>query len=799
MFRNYVTSAFRALRKHRLYSFINVVGLAVGLAAFFLIGLFVRHERSFDAFHENGDRIFRVVQEQPGNMYLGSNHFAVTPKPLVTALVNEVPNVEAATQLTSVNSLLRVGETGFLEDGIMATNPFFDIFTFPLIDGTTTGLLSSPDHLVLSESLARKMFGRTDVVGEHVEYVSYDDPLTLTVVAVMADVPSNSQLQFDYVVSFLASPYWVSADQWGNNSYLTYGMSRTPVDPALLSEQVDAMARSHMEQLSWIQDSPERMPRFYTQRLTDIHLQSRINFDDAVLGDVRYIWLFSIVALLILATACINYMNLATARAGVRAREVGIRKVSGADRAQLVRQFMGEAIATTFSALLLAAGLVALVLPVVNSMFERDIRLWDLVSPGPVLFMIGTALFVGLVSGSWPAFKMSAMKPAEILKGSGTGHRKSMLRNALVVGQFATGIILVVGVIVIQQQMSFIATTDTGVDRDQLVALRIQNNDLRQNAAPLMERMRDIPGVSGLTAANNLPIRITSNSTLEDWEGAPPDASFHLWNGSVGEDYATVSGLTFVAGSGFSRDKITDQEEGLIVNEATIRALGWDIESAVGRSLDFRGRTRILGVVQDFHFQSLHQEIAPLALFFDDSRATYVIMKVDSGRMSGVMAEIGNRWTEFSEGYPLDVEFMDDAFRQQYETEFRLSAILRMFTLLALFVAGLGLFGLAAYTAQQRTREIGIRKVLGASPASVVMLLSREFGRLVLVAFIVGAPIAWLAMNQWLEAFAYRTSIGVGTMLAVGGVCLVLALASVGFQAVRAALLDPVKSLRYDV
>ena len=798
MFRNYVTSAFRALRKHRLYSFINIGGLAVGLTAFFLIGLFVRHERSFDQFHENGDRIFRVVQEQPGNMYLGSNHFAVTPKPLVTALVDEVPGVEAATQLTELSALLRIGETGYLEEGIMATNPFFDMFTFPLLQGSANGLLSEPDHIVVSESLARKLYGRTDVVGEQLEFVYYDDPLMLTVQAVMADVPSNSQLQFDYVVSFLASESWVASSRWGNNSYTTYGLTSAPMSAQLLDERVDAMAKAHMAELSWIKDSPERMPRFYTQKLTDIHLHSRINFDMALVGDIRYIWLFSGVALLILITACINYMNLATARAGVRAREVGIRKVAGADRRQLIGQFIGEAVATSMTALVAAAALTALILPAVNSVFERDIRVTELISAGPILFMILTALVVGVVSGSWPAFKMSAMRPAIILKGSGTGRRHSFLRNALVVSQFAMGIVLVLGVLVIQRQMDFISSTDTGVQRDQLVAIRVQNNELRRNADSLVERMASIPGVSGVTRSSHLPIRITSNSGVSDWEGAPADASFHLWNTRVGEHFEELSGLTFVAGNGFSKDRVTDLEEGLVVNESAIRALGWDVESAVGRTLEFQGRSRILGVVQDFHFQSLHETIAPMALLFDESRTTYVILRVDSGNMQPVMAEIGERWKEFAEGYPLNSEFLDDAFRKQYETEFRLAAILRMFTLLALFVAGLGLFGLAAYTAQQRTREIGIRKVLGASPSSVVFLLSAEFGKLVFIAFILGAPLAWLGMNQWLEAFAYRTSIGAGTLLAVGGVCLALALASVGFQAVRAALLDPVKSLRYD-
>ena len=798
MLRNYLQVAFRSLDRHRLYSLINILGLSIGLAAFFLIGLFVRQEKSFDQFHEKADRIFRVVQEQPQNMYLGSNHFAVTPRPLLEALTDEIPGVEASVQVNDLEALLVVDDNGFVEPGLMASKDFFHIFSFPLDAGNPAEALSQPNQIVLTRSMADRLFGSRDVIGRLVEYTYYSTERTLSVSGIMPDPPSNSQLQFNYVVSYQTSTSWAEGGQWGNNSYITYGLLSEPVDVTRLDANLSTMVETHMGGLDWISENPDRLPRFYAQPLTDIHLHSRVNFDPAVLGDIRYVRLFTVVAFLILLTACINYMNLATARSAVRAREVGIRKVSGADRPQLMRQFLGESLVTSLIAVAGAFLISLWALGPLGQLLERDMAATSLIEAGPILFLLGTALLVGVLAGSWPAFFMSSMQPSLVLKGALPGHRKSVLRNVLVIGQFGLGIILVVGVVVIQKQMAFIGGFDTGLVRDRIVSLQVRDNDTRADASTLLESLEAVPGVQAVSTAGHVPVRISSNTSLRNWEGAPEDASFHLWNTNIGSGFESMFDLTFVAGAGFSEERATDHEEGIILNEAAIRAMGWNSSEAVGREIDFRGDKRIIGIVQDFHFQSLREEIAPLALWYTDERSGYILVRIDGNRTQEILGELEATWKQHVSGYPMDLSFLDDAFQEQYASELRLSRVLRWFTFLALIVAALGLFGLASYTAQQRTREIGIRKALGASAPSLIVLLSREFGRLVLIAFILGAPVAWIAMQQWLAVFAYKVDVGLVTLLMVGFATALVAFASVGFQAVRASMADPVKSLRHE-
>ncbi len=644
MLRNYLTISLRTIRKQRLYSFINVVGLSVGLASFFLIGLFVQLERSFDQFHLNKDRIFKIAQVQPQNMYLGTNHFAVTPAPLPDAMMEEMPSVELATQINELEVLLTVDNTGFYEKGLWATEPFFHVFTFPLLTGDHSTVLRNPEDIVLSESLARKMFGTIDVVGRGVEASFYSHPKTLNVVGVMADVLANSSLQFDFVVSFLGSENRQAQTSWGNNSFHTYGLAREGTPKEQFDDELKVMTDAHTSQLPWIRENPEGQASFYSFRLTDIHLHARINFDISENGDIRYVWLFSAVAFLILLTACINYMNLATARAALRGREVGVRKVSGASRTQLIRQFMGEAVATALTAAVASIGLVLLTLPILNSLVDRDIGTAAIFDIGALSIVLITGLIVGLISGSYPALFLSKMQPATILKGSGHGSTRSFLRNALVVGQFSIGIVLVLGVIVIQQQMSFISDMDTGVERDHLLAIRVRDEAIRANPETILLQMENVSGVNSGSAANNLPIRISSNSVMDDWEGRSDEAKFFLWNGDIHFGWEDLVGVELVAGRAFSAERPADAETGILLNEAAIRALGWSAQEAIGRTLDFRGRTQVSGVLKDFHFQSLRETIAPLALRLNSGRSTYLLLKIQPTQTAATLAGIEEVW-----------------------------------------------------------------------------------------------------------------------------------------------------------
>ena len=791
-------SVFRSFRKHRLYSGINIFGLAIGLAAFFLIGLFVQHEREFDQFHLNKDRIFRVVQEQPGNLYMGTNHFAVTPHGVYLAMLDEMAELESVVQIDDLSSVLSVSNSNFYESGLWATESLFEVFSFELLSGDPRSVLAEPQNIILSESFAKRLFGTGDVIGEAIKVVAGRDTLMQTVSAVMKDVASNSHLDFEYVLPFVANQNWMRQSGWGSSSYYTYGLVKEGITQAQFDEQIAAISHRHLSQQKWNVDDPDRVPHYYSQKLEDIHLKSRVNFDLAIRGDFRYVILFSIVALLILVTASINYMNLATARSAVRAREVGIRKVSGANRGNLVRQFLSEAITTTLISSLLAVGLVIILLPFLGDLVERTIEVNRILNPSSLGMVLLVAIFVGLVSGSYPAFVLSRMQPASILKSSTGTSSRSLLRNVLVISQFSIGIVLVLGTLVIQDQMSFISDTETGVERDHVLSVYVRSPKYRNNPDILLREIELLPGVTGVSSGSDLPIRIGSNSGFSDWEGAPEEAEMHMWNATVNFGYTELAGIELLAGTSFSEDRPSESKNGVLLNETAVAALGWTVETAVGKSVDFNGRTTVTGVMQDFHFQSLHEAIGPLALAQGVNFNSYLLASIDPARINETVRAIEEIWSRIEPLYPFNHEFLDDAFNAQYQTELRLASILKVFTALALIVACLGLFGLAAFTAQQRTREIGIRKVLGATSPSIMMLMSKDFGVLVLVSFLIGAPMAFIGMTRWLDDFAYRTEIGVETFLAVGLVAMFLALITVGYQAVRASFANPVESLRHE-
>ncbi len=798
MLKNYLAIAFRTIRKHKLYSFINVFGLAIGLASFFLIGLFVKHEKSFDQFHENKDRIFKIVQIQPQNMYLGSNRFAVTSVDLVEALTDEMPSVELSVQINDTNTLLSARGEGFIEHGLWSTESFFDIFSFDLISGDRETVLTRPEDIVLTESLARRLFGSSDPMGQLVEYTGWQGLLTFSVAGIMKDVPSNSHLQFGYIIPFLANENRERQAGWGSNSYHTYALVREGTNQVRFDQDLVKMVDPHLTDQEWIQEHPELKAEFYTIPLVDLHFSSNLNFDLGESGDIRYIWLFSLVAFLILITACVNYMNLATARAALRGREVGIRKVSGANLSQLVRQFLGEAISVSMLAAIFSLVLVVILLPSLNQLVERSISISAFLSPINIAIVIGTALFVGITSGLYPAFFLSRMQPVTVLKGSGGMSKRSLLRNFLVISQFSIGIILVLGSIVIQKQISFITTTETGVERDQILTVRVRDQGVSTNSESLVRAMAEVSGVLDISSGNSVPIRVSSNSNTREWEGAGPDDSAQLWNAQVNFGYTEIVGLEILFGTSFSRDRPLEAETGILLNESAIKALGWSNETAVGKTLSFQGKTTVIGVMKDFHFQSLHEVIAPLAFTFSAERNGVILAKISSENIPATVASIGVVWKNAVSKYPFDYEFMDDTFNKQYQTELRLSSILSIFTTLALIVAALGLFGLASFTAQQRTKEIGIRKVLGASSPSIIKLMSRDFGSLVGMAFLVGAPIAYFVMNKWLQAFPYRTTIDAWTFIWVGLIAFLLAFIAVGYQALKSSLANPIESLRYE-
>ena len=808
MFKNYFKVALRSLRKQFGYSFINIFGLAVGLTCFILIGLFVQFELSYDTFHEKSDRIYRIAKESSVERFLGNTISTATPDPLRDELLNEFPEVEHVTQVAKAHSLVEYGENGFYEDGLYATDQFFDVFSFPLVRGNPQTALVEPNSIVITESLASRLFGTQDPMGQSLTIYTLssensNDFKVMNVTGVARDVPANSHFTFDYLVHPSSSrelSFWFG--NWNSNSYLTYASLQPDHSLPAFASKLSSLAGKHLSQLDYYQQNPSELPSFFPQALTDIHLRSHSSYELGANGDIRFIYLFSAIALLILLIACINYVNLATVRSSTRLMEVGVRKVMGAHRKQLIGQFMSEAILPSFLALVVAICLVTLLLPAFNALTNREIAL-DIVTNGRFLFiLLLLGLGVGILAGSYPALMISSFSSIDMMKGIRKGKPGGVsLRNVLVVVQFAVTIMLVIGTIVIQRQLNYIQNTDTGFSRDQIVMIEIEDRTIFDDRyETLKQSLMGHPGVLGVTAAQTNPTDIDAAGLARDWEGAESGESIQVYRSIIQHDFVEMFELELVEGRAFSASMPMDEREGILINETLKRQLGWD--TAVGKPFNFHGReARVTGVLKDYNFHSFHHEVAPLALFMDSGwwfAYQRVFVKVTPGTMQETLTFIEQTMKEFSPSYPFTYSFLDDAYGQMYETETRLGQIFNYFTVLALLIACMGLIGLAAFTAQQRTKEIGVRKVLGASLADILMLLSKEYTRLIIIACVVAIPIAYIGQSRWLQEYALHISIGWSTFLLAGLVVLAISWITVSYQSLRVALANPVKSLRHD-
>ena len=612
--------------------------------------------------------------------------------------------------------------------------------------------LAEPNTIVLTQSLAEKIFGDENPMGKTLTFQNQE---AYTVTGVIEDVPDNAHFTFSFVRSLVSSSDYLGAlDYWSRISWYTYFVLQEEAAYAPLQAKMEALAETY-----YPDENPEKRWQYIIQPLTSIHLRSHTNFELSTNGNTTSIYLFFGIALAILLLACVNYMNLAVARSVTRAREVGMRKVVGANRRQLVTQFIGESVLLAMLALMLAIALVLFVLPVFSAFVERDLSL-DYAQSGLLLLaLVGMMLLVGVISGSYPALFMASLEPTRVLKGRlEHGSRRSRLRSLLVVGQYAVSIMLVAGSLIMYQQMRFIQSKEMGYNRDHVVTMRVRDQNVRENVETIRSELLRQPNILGVTSSGHLPTRIDNHLSARRWEGSREDEQLMIYGTGVNYDFLEVFGIELVEGRTFSRAFATDTSRAYLFNETAVKALGW--EAAVGKQIDINGEGgRIIGVVKDFHLQSLHQAIEPLLLYLDSDWKNYLSVKVAPENLRETLASIEGTIQAFS-SYPFEYQFLDEAFDQLYKTELKLGQLIGLFTLLALLIASLGLFGLAAYTAEQRTKEVGIRKVLGATAPGLVILLSKEFTRLVVVAFVVAVPVAYYGMNQWLEVFAYRVKIG---------------------------------------
>ncbi|NQT81237.1 MAG: ABC transporter permease [Candidatus Aminicenantes bacterium] len=789
MLKNYLKIALRNIKKHKGYSLINVTGLAIGIAVCLFILLWVQDELSYDRFHANADYLYRVEQDQ---VYGGRKyHVNVMPWPCGPSWESDIPEVLAATRYGWCGGRpFNYQDKTFIESNVQAVDPdFFTIFDFPLKYGDPSTIINDPYSLVLNLETAEKYFGEDNPIGK---VVTVDNQYQLTVTGVFEEIPHNSSVRPAILVTMdFAKTVGRYSDTWGNNSIRTYLLLDEQADLSIIDEKITAVVANHRDE-----ESPTK---FMAAPLTGIHLYAYFGFGDGGKAIV-YIYVFSIIAAFVLLIACINFMNLATARSAGRAREIGIRKVVGAQRSKLIYQFMGESVMLSFLSALIALVFVYLLLPVFNEIASKEISSIALVGKNFIIGLLFIIVITGLIAGSYPAVFLSAFQPVKVLKGNLSTGRSQFLRKILVIFQFSLSIVLTISTVVIYQQLNFMRTKDLGFDQEQVISVGIRG-DIQQSYPALRSEISQLPQVLGVTASSDRPTRIGSNSGGSDWDGKDPEMSLIVGMSSVDFDYIETMDMKMLAGRAFSREFPSDQADtsigAFIINETFAKVI--DMESIIGENLRFAGsEAPIIGVVQDFHFNSVQRVIDPLAIFIAPEWFGVMLIRLAPGDITASLTTVEEAWQRVLPNYPMDHRFLDEDLEMIYRAEIGLSRLVKYFSILAIIIACLGLFGLASFTAEQRTKEIGIRKVLGASATNLVLLLINQFTKWVLIANVLAIPVAYLILDKYLENFAYRISLEIGPFFLAGALAFVIAIATVSAQAIKASTTNPVKALKYE-
>lgn len=789
MFNNYMKVTLRTIRKHKGFSFINIVGLAVGMACVIIIMIWVRYELSFDTHHEKAERVFRAALESHASPTL--TKMVVTPPPLARALAQEFPEIEASARLSrgGRKKIFSIGDRHFFESYFAVDPDFFQIFTYDFIEGDPASALTDPYSVVLSEDQASKFFGTQSALGQ---IIQFDEKSEFTVTGIVRSIPRNSHLTRDIFIPFetWGKLYEEPLDHWQYVSFYTYILLRPNADAIKMESKFPAFADKH------------GFPKFklFLQPLLSIHLHSHFQGEIGPNAHVSTLMLFGSIALLILIIACINYMNLTTARSSVRLREVGMRKVVGANRNQISRQFLGESLIMASFSLILSLFFVHLFLPLFNSLTDRQLILGGEsllhILPGILLLV----LCVGILAGGYPAFLMSAFKPSAAFKSSGRkGSHKRRLRNVLVVAQFSVSLILIIAALLVRSQLEFIKNREMGFQRDQIVVVPVHDEKIRQNTGPVLEELKGNPQILSAASSMHLPNDVGA-MTIIKWQGKPEDEQTWVKVSEVGYDFTEVYGITILQGRSFSRQFPSDEKGAFLVNESAKKIIGDDFQ--LGMGLSHWGRPepsgQVVGVMKDFHLNSVHEEIKPLYIYLNPGRGQHLSVKIQGGRIPETLGFIQKTMKKYSPQYPFEYRFFDDLFNEAYLQEHRMGKIFSIFASIAVFIACMGVFGLSAFLVEQKRKEIGIRKVLGASIAKIVYLLSRDLMWLVLLANVIGWPVAYYAMNRWLQNFAYRTRIQIGLFFLSAVLIFMVSLVTLAYQAIKAARANPIDSLKYE-
>jgi len=791
MLKNYFKIAFRNMMRYKIFSLINILGLALGMTCSILILLLVQDERSIDNFHENKDRLFVVYQRQFIDNKIEAGYF--TPGLLGNEIKRVIPEIEYASGFAWVDNAtdrltFQAGDKIMKFDGCYADSDYFKMASYSLLKGNKTTSLSSPVSLCISEKMAKAFFGSADAaIGKTLRYENKKD---LTITGVFADVKNNSSVRYDFLINwftFLDDNSW--AKDWGNNGPNVLVLLRKNADPQL----VDKKIRKFLDKYNKDQTASFHV-ELGLQKLSEKYLHSRFKNGYLSGGRIEYVRLFSIVAIFILIIACINFMNLTTARSARRAKEIGVRKVAGAVKTALMRQFLSEALMITGFAALLSLVIVIVLLPYFNHLTQKQIE-FPFTNIYFWISIVVLTFVTGIASGIYPAVFLSSFKPITVLKGTlKFSNRSTFFRKGLVVFQFVLSIILITGTIIISKQVNYIQKANLGYDRENLVYIPVEG-ELRKTYNVFKETALNAPGVKSVSIMGETITNIGSSSYGLDWEGKDPNSSPDFTNTFEGYDFVKTLNLQLVAGRDISKDFASDSA-GYLINESALKIIGY--KDPVGKPLTLWGmKGTIVGVLKDFHFSSLHDRIRPLILRNgENSTWGNILIRTEPGKTKQALASLEKICKQLNPKFPFTYSFSDEEYQKLYRSEQVVGQSSSYFAFLGIFICCLGLLGLAMFTAEQRTKEIGIRKVLGASVASLFTLLSKEFITLVAIAMAIATPLAWWAMHNWLQGFAYKVPIDIWVFALAGLLAIAIALITVSFQAIKAAIANPVKSLR---
>jgi len=787
---NYIKIAFRNLFKYKTFSLINVAGLAIGMTCCFLILLWVLDELSFDRFHENSSELYRAVVKIHSDNGITTGVWS--PTPLGPTLKDEFPEViDYARYVHAPQLTLRHGENTFYEKIMWADPGFFRMFSFPAIEGDPVKALESPSSLVITRRIAKKYFGTDkDIVGK---VLRMNNQYDYQVMAVIEDIPSNSHLDFDILAPF-SILYLVGwrMDNWVNNNTLTYIQLEKNVSYKAFNEKIAKFIENRMTTFTFKED-------LFLQPLTKIHLYSDFTGERSRLGNITHVYILSVIALFILLIACINFMNLSTARSANRVKEIGIRKVVGAHRTHLIAQFYGESIFLSVVALLIALIVVTLLIPSFNTFSGKELSL-NLTSNWLIIIgIIGITFFTGIIAGSYPAFFLSSFKPIRVLGGSSrSGAKSTLLRKILVVLQFALSVLLIICTVIVYTQLKYIENKDLGYDKENILMIpMISGQLLNQSHETLKNELMKNPKILGVTASTQNPTNMESSTLVFDWKGKNPEDKMMIYFNGVTIDYVNTMGMEVLEGRAHSKDIATDRAGAILLNEEAAKVMGF--ENPIGQIVTAGPFTlRVIGVLKNFHFRPIHEKINPMIIASAPIRGGFTMIKIHPDQMSETVGFVQRAWKRIYPVIPFDYHFLDEDYDRLYRSEQRIGTLLTYFAGLAILIACLGLFGLASFTTEQRTKEIGIRKVLGASTVGIITLLSKDFIILIVISNIIAWPIAYYSMNNWLQDFAYRIDVDLLIFLAAAILSILIALFTVSFKTTKAAIANPVESLRYE-